>query len=37
MVVSADYEEMYAAVAAFMTNEAYGYSQGSHLGDIGLE
>ena len=37
MVVSADYEEMYAVVAAFMINKAYGYSQGLHLRDIGLQ
>ena len=37
MVVSADYEEMYVFVSAFITNEAYGHSQGSHLRDIGLQ
>ena len=37
MVVSADYKEMYVVVSAFITNEAYGYSQGSHLRDIGLQ
>jgi len=37
MVVSADYEEMYVVVSAFITNKAYSYSKGSHLRDTGLQ